>query len=256
MNTCIVMTMYILILQPDQRRTSSVHSLHRHQFVHSHRGELSGSFVSLTQALNTLNTNYIIMHILQANRRRSISHNTEDHASHTSGGTHHSEHRHHFLPHIEPASEHHTTETPIKEECSNVSDGAGSSTSTVEEAVLVLIPFLPPIRATPPDPKLAREEGKLGWVKFVLKWILFVLSFPFVVVFTWTIPNCSKNRKWYIVAASFSMSIFWIAVISFAMVTLVARVGCILNIDQFVMGLVVVAIGTSVPVSPNYFIAS
>ena len=45
------------------------------------------------------------------------------------------------------------------------------------------------------------------------------------------------------------MSIFWIAVISFAMVTLVARVGCILDIDQFVMGLVVVAVGTSVPVS-------
>ena len=134
-----------------------------------------------------------------------------------------------------------------------MSDGARSSTSTAEEAVLVLIPFLPPIRATPPDPKLAREEGVLGWVKFVLKWILFVLSVPFVVLFTWTIPNCSVNRKWYVVAASFTMSIFWIAVISFAMVTLVARVGCILNIDQFVMGLVVVAIGTSVPVSLSKF---
>ena len=122
--------------------------------------------------------------------------------------------------------------------------------------MLVLIPFLPPIRATPPDPKLAREEGKLGWVKFVLKWILFVLSFPFVVVFTWTIPNCSENRKWYVVAGSFTMSIFWIAVISFAMVTLVARVGCILAIDQFVMGLVVVAIGTSVPVSHLTFFQS
>lgn len=113
----------------------------------------------------------------------------------------------------------------------------------------MLIPFLPAIRATPPDPKIAREEGKLGWVKFVLKWILFVLSFPFVILFTWSIPNCSENRKWYVVASSFGMSIFWIAVISFAMVTLVARVGCILSIDQFVMGLVVVAIGTSVPVS-------
>ena len=113
----------------------------------------------------------------------------------------------------------------------------------------MLIPFLPAIRATPPDLKLAREEGALGWIKYVLKWILFALSFPFVILFTWTIPNCSENRKWYVVTLSFTMSIFWIAVISFAMVTLVARVGCILNIDQFVMGLVVVAIGTSVPVS-------
>ena len=197
----------------------------------------------------------ILLHVhnnIQANRRRSINHTTDDLTSHASGGTHRSEHRYHFLPHIEPASEHHN-EASIKEEGSNVSDGARSSSSTAEEAVLVLIPFLPAIRATPPDPKLAREEGKLGWVKFVLKWILFVLSFPFVVLFTWTIPNCSENRKWYVVAGSFTMSIFWIAVISFAMVTLVARVGCILNIDQFVMGLVVVAIGTSVPVSLSKF---
>ena len=185
-----------------------------------------------------------------------MNHTIDDHASHASGGTHRSEHKFHFLPHIEPAVEHHH-ETPIKEEGSNVpSEAAGSSTSTAEEAVLVLIPFLPAIRATPPDPILAREEGALGWMKYVLKWILFILSFPFVVLFTWTIPNCSENRKWYVVASSFSMSIFWIAVISFAMVTLVARVGCILNIDQFVMGLVVVAIGTSVPVSQIIIVRS
>lgn len=197
----------------------------------------------------------IVLLITQANRRRSISHSVDDHGSHASGGTHRSEHKHHFLPHIEPASEHGHAhhDTTIKEEGSKVSeksDGAVSSaSSTVEEAVLVLIPFLPAIRATPPDLKLAREEGAIGWIKYVLKWILFVLSFPFVILFTWTIPNCSENRKWYVVTLSFTMSIFWIAVISFAMVTLVARVGCILNIDQFVMGLVVVAIGTSVPVS-------
>ena len=186
-----------------------------------------------------------------------MSHSIDVTGSHASGGTHRSEFKHHFLPHIEPAIEHTQThhESTIDEQHSNASGkstGAGSNASaesTIEEAVLVLIPFLPAIRATPPDPKIAREEGIIGWVKFVLKWILFVLSFPFVILFTWTIPNCSKNRKWYVVTTSFLMSIFWIAVISFAMVTLVARVGCILNIDQFVMGLVVVAIGTSVPVS-------
>ena len=122
-------------------------------------------------------------------------------------------------------------------------------TEEEEEARMVLIPCLPAIRTAPPDIQLAREEGKLGWVKFVLKWILFILSFPFMVAFTWTIPNCSENRKWYRVAGSFVMSIVWIAIISFAMVTIVARVGCILQIGEFTMGLVVVAIGTSVPVS-------
>lgn len=47
---------------------------------------------------------------------------------------------------------------------------------------------------------------------------------------------------------SFLSSVFWIAVLSFGMVTLVGRTGCILNIDSYVMGLVVIAIGTSIPV--------
>ena len=33
------------------------------------------------------------------------------------------------------------------------------------------------------------------------------------------------------------------------MVTMVARTGCIVGVDEFVIGLVIVAIGTSVPVS-------
>ena len=45
------------------------------------------------------------------------------------------------------------------------------------------------------------------------------------------------------------MSVFWIAVLSFGMVTLVGRTGCILNIDTYIMGLVIIAIGTSIPVS-------
>lgn len=129
-----------------------------------------------------------------------------------------------------------------------------SKTSTTsnddsEEFVLVLIPYLPPIRCTPPDIQQAREQKALGWIKFVLKCLLFVISFPFVVAYSWTIPDCSKNRKWYVVAFSFGMSILWIAITSFVLVTVVARTGCILDIDQFTMGLVVVAVGTSVPVS-------
>ena len=45
------------------------------------------------------------------------------------------------------------------------------------------------------------------------------------------------------------MSVLWIAILSFGMVTLVGRVGCIIGIDSYVMGLVVVAVGTSIPVS-------
>ena len=51
------------------------------------------------------------------------------------------------------------------------------------------------------------------------------------------------------------MSVFWIAVLSFGMVTLVARAGCLIGIDTYTMGLVVIAVGTSVPVSINYYVS-
>ena len=93
------------------------------------------------------------------------------------------------------------------------------------------------------------DGGVCAALKYILGWILFVISFPFICMFTWTIPDCSKphNRKYFL--ASFFMAILWIAILSFAMVTLVGRSGCILSVDKFTMGLVVVAIGTSVPVS-------
>lgn len=108
-------------------------------------------------------------------------------------------------------------------------------------------PFLPAVSAK--FPELREGGGCLSAMKFILGWFLFVLSFPFVCAFTWTIPDCTEahNRKYFL--ASFFMSILWIAILSFGMVTLVGRSGCILSVDKFTMGLVVIAIGTSVPVS-------
>ncbi len=217
-----------------------------HRFIHSHRGELSGSF---------------------ANRRRSVSHQTS--------GSHLPHHHHHHSNHtVHHHGDHSIVANPeaIQGEgveaqgnggekegsvsnstdtlsSSNSQTGSEVSSDVEEDASMVLIPCLPPIRSVPPDLQLHLEEGKWGVVKFLLKWILFVISFPFIVAYTWTIPNCSQNRKLYVVITSFLMCIFWIAVISFAMVTIVARVGCILGVGTFTMGLIVVAVGTSVPVS-------
>lgn len=87
----------------------------------------------------------------------------------------------------------------------------------------------------------------MSLLRFGFSWVVYIVAFPFIVMFTYTIPDCSteKTKKWY--PLSFIMSIIWIAVLSFAIVTLVGRAGCILGIDKFTMGLVVVAIGTSLP---------
>ena len=115
-----------------------------------------------------------------------------------------------------------------------------------EEERITICPCLPAVSAEFPQRK---GTGFFGAVKLFLDWILFFISLPFICMFTWTIPDCSQehNKKYYLV--SFFMAIIWIALLSFAMVTLVGRSGCILKVDKFTMGLVVVAIGTSIPVS-------
>jgi len=110
----------------------------------------------------------------------------------------------------------------------------------------------PLVRIDPPSKdEVAADETSVkrcvNMTKLVLKWIIYVTAFPFICLFSWTIPKCStpETRKWYMV--SFLMSVLWIAMISFGMVTVVSRFGCILGIDTYTMGLVVIAIGTSVP---------
>ena len=148
-----------------------------------------------------------------------------------------------------------TEVTEVDQTLSSTSQTQSSVGSEEEEdPTITLIPYFPPIKAAPPSCADAKEGGALGWTKYILSLILFILSFPYLVIFTWTIPNCSKNRKWYVVTSSFLMSIFWIATLSFIMVTIVARLGCLLGIGEFTMGLVVVAIGTSIPVSILYIV--
>ncbi|XP_006815761.1 sodium/potassium/calcium exchanger 4-like [Saccoglossus kowalevskii] len=116
-----------------------------------------------------------------------------------------------------------------------------------EEVQLVVCPCLPALNMNYPDKELARQSGCCGWFKYFFKWILFIVSFPFVCLFTWTIPNCGKPhlKKWFLL--SFTISVVWIMVLSFVMVTIVQKTGCLLNINAYAMGLVIVAMGTSIP---------
>eukprot|EP00049_Salpingoeca_infusionum_P014707 m.277954 g.277954 ORF g.277954 m.277954 type:complete len:864 (+) comp15734_c0_seq4:312-2903(+) len=89
------------------------------------------------------------------------------------------------------------------------------------------------------------EEGQSSCtkrLKLVWEWLMYMIAAPYVWLFTNTIPSGVKH---YIV--SFFICMVWIMALSFAMVTLVERAGCILGIDNYVMGLVIVAAGTSIP---------
>ena len=139
-------------------------------------------------------------------------------------------------------------------EAGKVDEQIESEEKNEKDEELKPCPCLPAISAQLPSSDSLKSASNKGacfcltlW--FIFKWILFLISFPFMCVFTWTVPPCSKpeHRKYFV--ASFLMSIVWIAVLSFGVVVLVSRVGCILDVDSYTMGLVVVAIGTSVPVS-------
>ena len=74
-----------------------------------------------------------------------------------------------------------------------------------------------------------------------------VVSWPLTMAMSLTIPDC-RDEKWQrCFPLTFAMSILWIGILSFLMVDFAARAGCILGIPEFLMGLTVLAAGTSVP---------
>jgi len=70
---------------------------------------------------------------------------------------------------------------------------------------------------------------------------------PLNIVFEITIPNCSlpHNKNKYLI--TFFASIVWIGVLSYFMVTWASKLGCIWHIHPAIMGVTVLAAGTSVP---------
>lgn len=97
------------------------------------------------------------------------------------------------------------------------------------------------------DVAMDDEEEKWEDLSFLSKtWK--VLRFPYWCLFTLTMPDCAKRMmkdRWYIWL--FTGSILWIAILTYCMLTLTIRVGCVLNIPGVVMGLVFISAGTTVP---------
>jgi len=78
-------------------------------------------------------------------------------------------------------------------------------------------------------------------------WALFPFSFPWLLAFKLTIVDCSQDKyaKWW--AVTFGVSVAWIAGISYLMVEAARFFGCIVGIPAAVLGVTVLAAGTSVP---------
>jgi len=84
------------------------------------------------------------------------------------------------------------------------------------------------------------ESGPMGKCLTVVSW-------PLATLMRFSIPDCREEAWSRFYAVTFFMSIMWIGLLSFIMVDLASRAGCILGVPEFLMGLTVLAAGTSVP---------
>ena len=76
--------------------------------------------------------------------------------------------------------------------------------------------------------------------------VLWILALPVTCLFYVTIPDCRRNRweKWYL--ASFIASVVWIVLLTYVLVWMVSIIGFTLRIPDVIMGLTMVAAGSSV----------
>jgi len=93
------------------------------------------------------------------------------------------------------------------------------------------------------EEKKEEEEEEEGGDSPIAK----ALARPLFLAFEVTIPNCSlpHNKGRYLV--TFFASIFWIGVLSYFLVTWASKLGCLWGIHPAIMGVTVLAAGTSVP---------
>jgi len=95
-----------------------------------------------------------------------------------------------------------------------------------------------------PEPLSSHEHIRLPTTP--LEWCWSVLSLPYMVLFKFTIPPARGKFKHQYVA-TFILSLAWLAVLTYLMVSWTETIGCICHIDDAVMGVTMLAIGTSMP---------
>ena len=101
---------------------------------------------------------------------------------------------------------------------------------------------------------IVREETEIEEQGVSLKFpktargrIMYVISFPIIICLVLTIPDVRKSKFKKCFAISFIMSIVWLAFFSYLMVWWATVFGNTVGIPSAVMGLTLLAAGTSVP---------
>jgi len=82
----------------------------------------------------------------------------------------------------------------------------------------------------------------------LLKRVMWFLCYPFFLLMFFTIPDVRKGGYWArLYPLTLGAVVMWLAGLSFGMVNMTDRAGCVLGVPSDVMGLTVGSIGTSLP---------
>lgn len=141
---------------------------------------------------------------------------------------------------LQPGEERHFSKASRASKASVSSSGSRRPSLTMHgyqqqakrEAMANVVEESRATEAISPEPQPQVGEGKCRPV----------LKDPLNLLWEYTMPS-AENHYWLL----FALSIFFIGACTYVMVDATDRIGCILNLPQFVMGMIFLAAGTSIP---------
>lgn len=93
-----------------------------------------------------------------------------------------------------------------------------------------------PLEITLPD----KDAGIVAWAQFIA-------TLPIIFVLVWTVPDVRREGREKLYMLSFGMSILWIATFTYFMIWYTTAIAYTMGVPVHIMGLTVLAAGTSVP---------
>ncbi len=77
--------------------------------------------------------------------------------------------------------------------------------------------------------------------------VKFIVKAPFFAAFKYTVPDCRTERWKSYYVLTFCTSIVWIGILAWYLVAWASHIGCVMKIPDIIIGLTVLAAGTSLP---------
>uniref|UniRef100_A0A7S0DJ16 Sodium/calcium exchanger membrane region domain-containing protein n=2 Tax=Amorphochlora amoebiformis TaxID=1561963 RepID=A0A7S0DJ16_9EUKA len=91
-----------------------------------------------------------------------------------------------------------------------------------------------------------KRQPSTGWARWLTRGFD-VLKFPLQMAFKYTIPNPDSFNFQYCFVLTFAMSVVWLALLTFLVVDLSEKFGTCIGISEDLIGLSVLAVGSSLP---------